>query len=183
MSSAQQVFEVLKTEHSVVRQALATLAELADEGAGALPLARVRLLMEFVDEFDHHGHGARETALLIEMLHRKSTEADRLLQSLQQVREGCDEELAHAFKLLGAAESGSREARTALADTLPHYRGVMLRLMRAEEELLYELARRLLDADDWTRIASALTDDADEAPPREMPRAALQALATALRGT
>lgn len=183
MSSAQQVFDVLKTEHSVVRQALATLAELADEGPDALPLPRVRLLMEFVDEFDHRGHGAKESATLVEALRRKSAEGDRLLQSLQQVRDGCDEELSHAFKLLAAAESGSDDARTALADTLPHYRGVMQRMMRAEEELLYELARRLLDANDWARIASVLAGDADDLQPSEMPRAALQALATALRGS
>jgi hypothetical protein len=61
----------------------------------------------------------------------------------------------------------------------------MLRLLRAEEELLYELATRLLDDDDWSRIAAVLLEDdlPGTRPPRAAPRVEMQTLATALRGT
>ena len=184
MSSAQQVCGFLKVEHSVLRQALGALAELADGGADALPLPRVRLLMEFIDQFDRHGHGAREAGQLIDALRDKSPEAGRLLQALQQVRDGCDEEFDHALGLLHAAEHGAPDAAAALADLLPHYRGVMLRLLRAEEELLYELATRLLDDDDWSRIAAVLLEDDPPGarPPRTAPRVVLQTVAAARRG-
>ncbi len=185
ISSAQQVCSFLKVEHSVLRQALGALADLADGGADALPLPRVRLLMEFVDEFDRHGRGAKEAAQLIEAVRDKSPEAGRLLQALQQVRDGCDEEFDHAYDLLRAAEHGAPDALAALADLLPHYRGVMLRLLRAEEELLYELAGRLLDDDDWSRIAAALLeeDPTDARPARATPRVDVHALASAPRGS
>jgi hemerythrin-like domain-containing protein len=156
MTAAQRVCEMLRTEHEATRRDLAVLVEAAAAGRRGVPdLPRIRALMESVQVFERDCHAAKEGELLLPAVRvRSKPDADRLLRSLQQVKLGCDEQFAEAFELLGEAERRGVHVTDALLHALQEHRATTLRLMKAEEQLLYSLALRVLGEQDWLRLAA-----------------------------
>jgi uncharacterized protein YciI/hemerythrin-like domain-containing protein len=163
-ASARTALAIIHQEHRALAAVLHGLKHLARE----LRAERLRpdftllaAILDYLDAFPEKFHHPKEDAYLYRLMRLRSAEAAPLLDALEREhRQGTElmRELRH--KLIRYRELGAPAADAFLA-AVDAFADFNWAHMRREEEEALPAAERVLNAQDWTEIATAFTDHKD----------------------
>jgi hemerythrin-like domain-containing protein len=149
---------IIADEHAAVAAILRSLQPLVEQGPGDEPerfFDVLRAMLFYIDEFPEKRHHPNESNLLFPRIVRKAPEAIAVIHRLEADHlqgEHRVRDLQHqllAWELLGDGR------RAAFVEALLSYVRFYLDHMRTEEVEVFPIARRVLDADDWTQLDRA----------------------------
>lgn len=169
MAVAHAAERIIRDEHRALASVLSSILLLLDATTGpatAPDFALLRAMLFYVDEFPERLHHPKETELLFALLRERAPEARAVLDRLDHDHargEQSIRELQHLLlgweMLCDSADAGLR--RAAFERAARHYVRFYLDHMRCEEEEVLPLARRILTAEEWQRLARAFSSNRD----------------------
>ncbi len=159
MLAAQCVCGILHAEHAVIRQTVATLADLTHGKRWREPgpeLNHLKTQVQHLRVFDRLCHGPKDKHLW-QPLWGRSDEGDLLLGSLEYTHERNADLLWRALTLLQSIERGDTHLGADFVLTLRRHGLGMLKQIDLEERELMRLARHLLREEEWAGVASLVS--------------------------
>lgn len=159
MLAAQCVCTVLRTEHSVIRESLSAVVDVLRLGRWRQPGAqqtRLRKVLDFLSRFEQLRHRPKDERL-IAALRGRCAETDAWLDRIGLARQDYLGVLERGRALLATVEAGNGAAAAQLVGLLYGLQATLLTQLQVEEDELLVRASRLLDADDWSGLASEIS--------------------------
>ena len=159
MLAAQCAWTILQTEHSQLRQLLASIEEALHTPSWSRPgpgLAQLRRRVQALQEFDHGSHRPKGVVLM-QVLRGRAPETDRLTDELEHEREREDDLLAAAVARLDALAAGNEDAAEECAVLLAEHRAQMLHHLEEEDTTLFAHSTRLLSEEEWSSVVSSIS--------------------------
>jgi hemerythrin-like domain-containing protein len=170
MLAARSAWRILEAEHTRLRQLLAAIERVLDEGAWKQPGPQLHLLSQLVQEFqafETRTHQPKGVVLLGSMRGRLA-EADELLDVLEHESRQCEQLLARALELIEAIEQGGDADRGEVASLLLQHRESMMRQLDREDTALRSYTAQLLTSEEWSAVASSISLEVQKAKARRV---------------
>ncbi len=165
----------LRHEHELVCRALAgadALAEVARE-SGVVNADDVRDFIEFARLFTDGCHHAKEERHLFPVLRERGAQASAPVAAMLQEHEGGRERVRRLEAALDATAAGDADAVGRVAENLSAYAALLRSHIAKENNVLFPLADRLMNADDQREVEAAFERvEAEETGPGEHQRLA-----------
>jgi hemerythrin-like domain-containing protein len=162
-SARHEALRLVRDEHrslSAVVHALQFLAKGIKNGAQPnLPL--IVAIVQYLVEFPERLHHPAEDHFLFEPIKRKTTESAEVIEDLELEHRGGDER-AQRMKIALAQLTTKKPAdRLAFTDAVDAYAHFYWSHMVREETLIFPLAERVLDEQDWAAAAEGFRANHD----------------------
>lgn len=163
LTPEQRALTVIRDEHrslaAVIKALQAALARQPAEQGADLQLLQAGIF--YLEGFAQRVHHPREEQTLFRLLGQRSAQCHDLIATLQrQHRAG-----AAAFQALrdslAALVAGAPQARAAFERCVRHYAEHEWEHMAMEEQQIFPMARKYLNASDWACIATAFESHSD----------------------
>jgi hemerythrin-like domain-containing protein len=159
---------IIRDEHralaAVMHAWLQALNEARRAGAAADP-ARMRSIVQYLQQFPMHVHHPKEEAQLFARLRERTTHCNAELDELERQHERDAQlvaALAQQVNALAAADHGARVAATvALHDAVSRYADFLWDHLGREEGVILPAAQRHLLPADWQAIDRAFAQNRD----------------------
>jgi hemerythrin-like domain-containing protein len=170
MLAARSAWRVLEAEHTRLRQLLAAIERVLDEGAWKQPGPQLHLLRQLVEEFRAFEAGTHQPkgVVLLGSMRGRLAEADELLDVLEQENRECERLLARARALIETIEQGGDADRGEVASLLLQHRESMLRQLDREDTVLRSYTAQLLTSEEWSAVASSISLELQKARGRRV---------------
>jgi len=159
MLAARSAWRILEAEHTRLRQLLAAIERVLEEGGwkeAGPQLHLLRQLIQEFQEFETRTHQPKGVVLLGSMRGRLA-EADELLDQLDEDGRRNAQLLAHVLALLDTIEQGDAIERGEVATLLLQHRESMLRQLDREDTALRSYTSQLLTSEEWSAVASSIS--------------------------
>ena len=159
MLAAGSAWRILEAEHSQLRQIMADIARVLDDGTWKQPgprLDSLRALIRRFQDFEERTHRPKGVVLLGATRGRLA-EADQLLDVLEHDGQRCEELLNQALDLLRAVEAGGAAEAGGVATLLRQHRELMTRQLDQEDTALRAYTSQLLTSEEWSRVVSSIS--------------------------
>jgi hemerythrin-like domain-containing protein len=155
---------VIHDEHAALAAMLRSILLLLSQHRrqGTQPdFAALRAMLFYMDEFPEQRHHLKESQLLFPKLRQRTSEADQVLDRLDQDHargERAIRDLEHA--LLGFEMMGEPR-REAFEQAVQEYADFYFQHMSLEEKQILPLAEKTLTAQDWAELDAAFAANRD----------------------
>jgi hemerythrin-like domain-containing protein len=159
MLAAGSAWRILEAEHTQLRQIMADIARMLDDGAWKRPgprLDSLRGLIHKFQDFETRTHRPKGVVLL-GATRGRLPEADRLLDVLEHDGQRCEELLNQALDLLRAVEAGGEAEAGGVATLLREHRELMTLQLDQEDTALRAYTAQLLTSEEWSRVVSSIS--------------------------
>jgi hemerythrin-like domain-containing protein len=133
--------------------------------AGAIDLTVFRAMIYYLDVFSERQHHPKEDEFLFPAIRQKTDEANDVIQRLEQEHSMGEKAMRELEQSLVRYEAGGASEYESFAEAVDRYVDHYLGHMRAEEQELMPIARRVLDSEDWARIETAFAGHEDPLAP------------------
>lgn len=156
MLAARYTHVALLAEHSAIRQALNTLMaamERAVRVGRVEEQARLVELLDFLQTFPEQAHRPKDERFMT-LLNARTDEAAPLVDAIERSHAAARALLAELRLAARQAGRGDEEAIATLAAGVDRYRGLLSEALQREEEELFPLAWKRLEAEDWFKLAA-----------------------------
>ena len=164
MLAQRHALTTIHEEHRALASALKALEQSATQLIGGMDtplLDRIGAALEYIEVFADTFHHPKEEDYLFACMRRATTEADDVLQSLENEHRkgyGMRAYLTRLFERIRGGDAGL--IAEFIADTKA-FIAFQFSHIGVEEEIVLPLAVRTLTPDDWHVIASAFLDNGD----------------------
>lgn len=120
-----------------------------------------RAMVYYLDVFPQRHHHPKEDQFLFAAVRERSREGDALLERLERDHADGAQAMRDLEQALVRYEAGGEAEFDAFEQSVNSFVDNYWAHMRAEEQELMPLARRVLDAGDWARIEAAFAEHQD----------------------
>jgi len=166
MLAAESSWRVLQAEHVRLRRLLLDIQRLldaADWRRPGPPLTKLRQLIEAFQAFEAETHRPKGV-VLVESLRGRASEADELLDALDHERAECEEILEQVRVLLDRVAQGDASQADTIASLLARHRLAVTEQIDQEDTVLRSYTARLLTPEEWSAVASSISDAVRRGP-------------------
>ena len=169
MLAAESAWRILHAEHSQMRELLDRIESIAASpdwrhpGPASNSLTR---LVRRLQSFDGATHRPKGVALFAALRGREA-DTDALIQKLETDCEQRDELLDQALTRLNAMQHGQHSGGERAAQLLTRYAALLRRDLDLEDSALHAESAKLLGPEQWSTIASSISNVIARAPSRK----------------
>lgn len=151
-------------EHRSIAAVLHALSYLVGEHrrvGEALDAQALRAILYYLDVFPERVHHPKEERFLFATLRRKTDVANDVLDALKQEHAGGEGAIRNLEQLLLRYEQGGEAEFAALDAAVEQFVGGYREHMRKEEEVVMQVARKVLTEDDWRDLRAEWSSHRD----------------------
>ena len=155
---------IIHDEHAALAAMLRSILLLVAQHRrqGTMPdFAVLRAMLFYMDEFPEQRHHRKESALLFPKLRTRSTEANSVLDRLDQDHERGERAIRDLEHALLAFEMMGESRREGFEQAVQQYADFYFQHMALEEKQVLPLAERVLQASDWEQLDTAFAANRD----------------------
>jgi len=160
----KRLLDAIWSEHrsiAAVLHAMLYLVREKREHGKPIDAGVFRAILYYLDVFPERVHHPKEEAHLFAAIRRKTSEGDALLDELDREHAAGEQAIRGLEQALLRYEEGGESEFARLAELVERFVAGYREHMRKEEEGVMPLARRALDADEWSAIDAAWAAHSD----------------------
>ena len=171
MLAAESAWRIIHAEHAQMRELLGRIESITTAAGWREPgpeLNSLTRLIHRLRSFDDATHRPKGVALFAALRGRESA-TDALIGRLEVDCKQRDRLLSEARAHLAMVDQGERRAADAAEQLLEQYGAMLRRDLDLEDTTLHAEAAKLLNADQWSAIASSISFVMSGAASRKRP--------------
>jgi hemerythrin-like domain-containing protein len=155
---------IIHDEHAALSAMMRSILLLLSQHRrqGTMPdFAALRAMLFYMDEFPEQRHHRKESELLFPKLRARTSEADSVLDQLDQDHARGERAIRDLEHALLAFEMMGEPRREAFEQAAQQYADFYFQHMTLEEKQVMPLAEKLLTAQDWAELDEAFAANRD----------------------
>lgn len=153
---------IIKQEHRNLFRVVNVLDQmLRHQKPGQQPdFGFMESVLGYIEEFTDKYHHPKEDEYLFKALRRRTSDADAIIEELEEEHHNCPTSLAQLKVLLSAYKADSSH-RDAFMDASAAYLKFQTKHLQKEEGVVLPLAQKCLTDEDWAEIDAAFANNED----------------------
>lgn len=154
--------QLILDEHLAIASVLYSLRSCVRRmrtGAKPPDFSLLHALLDYIVEYPDRWHHPKESRYLFAALRAKEPKAARIIDELEREHRDGDGLIVDLQRELAAFERGDARTMQRFASIVEAYVTLQWEHMRREEDVLLPMAERVLELDDWQRIAQAFREN------------------------
>jgi hemerythrin-like domain-containing protein len=150
---------------------LAAIARVLEGDTWQQPGPQMSLLRRLIQDFrDFEARTHRpKGVVLLDSMRGRSSQADKLLDALEQESRQCDQLLVQALEALEMNAHAEGADGSSVVSLLLRHRGLMMQQLDQEHTVLRSYTTQLLTSEEWSAVVSSISSVVRSAKVRRMP--------------